>query len=44
MAALAGFLILGQALSARQIVAIALVAAASAGASLSSRPEAPIDA
>jgi inner membrane transporter RhtA len=44
MAALAGFVILGQGLSARQIVAIALVAAASAGASLSSRPEAPIDA
>jgi inner membrane transporter RhtA len=44
MAALAGFVILGEALSARQVVAIAAVAAASAGASLSSQPEAPIDA
>jgi inner membrane transporter RhtA len=43
MAALAGFVILGQDLSGRQLVAIALVAAASAGASLSARPEAPID-
>ncbi|MEA2443247.1 MAG: inner rane transporter RhtA [Thermoleophilales bacterium] len=44
MAALAGFVILGESLSARQVVAIAAVAAASAGASLSSRPETPIDA
>jgi inner membrane transporter RhtA len=44
MAALAGFVILGESLSARQVVAIAAVAAASAGASLSSQPEAPIDA
>jgi inner membrane transporter RhtA len=35
MAALAGFLILGEGLAARQIAAIVLVAAASAGASLS---------
>jgi threonine/homoserine efflux transporter RhtA len=44
MAALAGFVILGEGLSVPQVVAIALVAAASAGASLSSRPEGPIDA
>jgi inner membrane transporter RhtA len=44
MAALAGFVILGQDLSARQVIAIALVAAASAGASTSSSPDAPIDA
>lgn len=43
MAALAGFVILGQGLAVRQIMAIALVGAASAGASLSARPEAPID-
>jgi inner membrane transporter RhtA len=44
MAALAGFVILGEDLTLRQVVAIALVAAASAGASLSAEPEAPIDA
>jgi inner membrane transporter RhtA len=45
VAALAGFVILGQDLSARQIVAIVLVAAASAGASLSVRSAPrPIDA
>jgi inner membrane transporter RhtA len=45
MAALAGFIILGEDLAARQIVAIVLVAAASAGASLSAtRFEQPIDA
>jgi inner membrane transporter RhtA len=43
MAALAGFVILGQDLSGRQVAAVALVAAASAGASLSARPEGPID-
>ena len=37
MAALAGFVILGEDLAARQIVAIVLVAAASAGASLGAR-------
>jgi inner membrane transporter RhtA len=38
MAALAGFVILGEDLRVRDIVAIALVASASAGASLSARP------
>jgi inner membrane transporter RhtA len=44
MAALAGFVILGESLEARQIVAIGLVAAASAGASLGARSETPLDA
>jgi inner membrane transporter RhtA len=46
MAALAGFVILGEELRARDIVAIALVAAASAGSSLTAarRPAQPIDA
>jgi inner membrane transporter RhtA len=45
MAALAGFVILGEELRARDIVAIALVAAASAGSSLTAarRPAQPID-
>jgi inner membrane transporter RhtA len=43
VAALAGFVILGESLGVRQIVAIVLVAAASAGASLSARPVAPVD-
>jgi inner membrane transporter RhtA len=43
MAALAGFVILGEDLAARQVIAIGLVAAASAGASLSARPENPLD-
>lgn len=42
MAALAGFLVLGQALSAREVVGIALVVVASVGASRQAR-EAPID-
>jgi inner membrane transporter RhtA len=41
MAALAGFLILGEGLRLRDIVAIALVAAASAGASLTAREPGP---
>jgi inner membrane transporter RhtA len=44
MAALAGFVILGQGLTTRQVGAIALVATASAGASLATQPEGPIDA
>jgi inner membrane transporter RhtA len=45
VAALAGFVLLGEDLSARQIVAIVLVAAASAGASLGVRDAPPpIDA
>jgi inner membrane transporter RhtA len=44
MAALAGFVILGEQLRARDIAAIVLVAAASAGASLSaSKPAQPLD-
>jgi inner membrane transporter RhtA len=44
MAALAGFVILGEGLRARDVAAIALVAAASAGASLSaSKPAQPLD-
>jgi inner membrane transporter RhtA len=44
MAALAGFVILGEDLRGRDMVAIALVAAASAGASLSARaPTQPLD-
>jgi inner membrane transporter RhtA len=42
MAALAGFIVLGQTLSARQLVGIALVVAASVGASSSAR-KAPIE-
>jgi inner membrane transporter RhtA len=41
MAALAGFIVLGQGLSARELVGIALVVAASAGASIKSR-QAPV--
>ncbi|HWD66037.1 MAG TPA: EamA family transporter [Solirubrobacteraceae bacterium] len=41
MAALAGFVVLGQALSAREAIGIALVVVASAGASLASRRAAP---
>jgi inner membrane transporter RhtA len=44
VAALAGFVVLGQGLSTRQVVAMGLVAVASAGASLGARPQAPIDA
>ena len=44
VAALAGFVILGQDLGGRQIVAIALVAAASAGSSLTARIERPPEA
>jgi inner membrane transporter RhtA len=46
MAALAGFVILGEKLRARDIVAIVLVAAASAGSSLTAarRPAQPLDA
>jgi inner membrane transporter RhtA len=44
MAALAGFVILGEGLGARQVVAIGLVAAASAGASLGVRADRPLDA
>ncbi|MDQ3934908.1 MAG: EamA family transporter, partial [Actinomycetota bacterium] len=40
VAALAGLAVLGQGLGARDVVAIALVVAASAGASLSAPPEA----
>ena len=40
VAALAGFVVLGQDLGAREIVAIALVVAASAGASIATPPEA----
>jgi inner membrane transporter RhtA len=44
IAALAGFLILDEGLRARDLIAIALVAAASAGASLSAPPpEQPIE-
>jgi inner membrane transporter RhtA len=44
MAALAGFVILGEGLRARDVAAIALVAAASAGASLSAaKPAQPLD-
>lgn len=45
VAALAGFAVLGQGLSARQVAAIGLVVAASAGAALSAReaPAPPID-
>jgi inner membrane transporter RhtA len=43
VAALAGLIVLGQALSAREIVGIALVVAASAGASRGIG-EAPVDA
>src|SRR3954447_14606895 len=45
MAALAGFVILGEQLRTRDVIAIVLVAAASAGSSLSARkPTPPIDA
>jgi inner membrane transporter RhtA len=44
MAALAGWVILDEELLARQVLAIGLVAAASAGASLSARHETPMDA
>ncbi len=43
MAALAGFLVLGQALSTREGLGIALVIAASAGASLSASRRTPVD-
>jgi inner membrane transporter RhtA len=43
MAAIAGFVILGEGLATRQVVAIALVAGASAGASLGVREPRPID-
>jgi inner membrane transporter RhtA len=44
MAALAGFVILGEGLRARDVAAIVLVAAASAGASFSaSKPAQPLD-
>jgi inner membrane transporter RhtA len=45
IAALAGFVILGEGLRGRDLIAIALVATASAGASLSApKPEQPLDA
>ena len=44
MAALAGFIIIGQSLSALDVVGIALVVTASAGATLGTRGPAPIDA
>jgi inner membrane transporter RhtA len=44
IAALAGFVILGEGLRARDLIAIGLVAAASAGAALSTPPSRPIDA
>ena len=43
VAALAGFVVLGQRLSARDFVAIALVVAATIGATRSSRTAAPVD-
>ena len=43
MAAVAGFLILGESLAVREQVAIAFVVVASAGASLAAGPRAPID-
>ena len=44
MAALAGFVVIGQGLSALDVAGIALVVAASAGATLGSRAPAPVDA
>ena len=44
MAALAGFIVIGQSLSALEAVGIALVVTASAGATLGSRGPAPMDA
>jgi inner membrane transporter RhtA len=41
IAALAGFVVLGQGLGVRDVIAIALVAAASAGASIAAPPQAP---
>ena len=43
MAALAGFVIIGQDLSALDVVAIALVVVASAGATREARAPAPVD-
>jgi inner membrane transporter RhtA len=44
MAALAGFLVIGQSLSALELAGIALVIAASAGATVGTRGPAPVDA
>ena len=44
MAALAGFVVIGQSLSALDLVGIALVVTASAGATLGTRAPAPVDA
>jgi inner membrane transporter RhtA len=44
MAALAGFVVIGQGLSALDVAGIALVVAASAGATLGTRGPAPVDA
>ncbi len=44
MAALAGLIVIGQSLSALEVIAIALVVTASAGATLGSRGPAPVDA
>jgi inner membrane transporter RhtA len=44
IAALAGFILIGQSLSALDGVAIALVVTASAGATLGARTPAPVDA
>jgi inner membrane transporter RhtA len=44
MAALAGFIVIGQDLSAVDVAAILLVVAASAGATLGARTPAPVDA
>jgi inner membrane transporter RhtA len=44
MAALAGLVVIGQGLSALDVVAIALVVVASTGATLGARGPAPVDA
>ena len=44
MAALAGFVVIGQSLSALELVGIAFVITASAGATLGTRAPAPVDA
>ena len=44
VAAAAGFVVLGEVLDARELVAIALVVAASAGATRTAEPQQPLDA